>query len=297
MSSQSILKKLLITLSVIACAGLFAWAGSSHGATVGVLPIFAAAVILAFVVQWVVFVPSQIVHSERFFDLTGSITYTLITLVLLFVIPERSPRAIVLGLLVIIWAVRLGTFLFRRISRDGSDSRFDEIKRSPLRFFNVWTIQGLWITITASAAWIAMTSDNQAPLGVFFFVGVGLWLIGFVVEVTSDLQKSRFRSIPSNRGRFISTGLWSWSQHPNYFGEITMWVGISVAAVANLSGWQFVGLLSPVFVVVLLTKVSGIPLLQEKAASKWGNDSDFRDYQERTSLLVPLPPRHPRGRR
>ena len=295
MSAQSVLKKLLVPVAVVALAALFAWAGSWQGATVGALPVFAIAVMLAFAVQWAVFIPSQVLHTERFYDLTGSLTYILISLALLLVIPERSPRAVVLGLLVAIWAARLGSFLFRRISKDGSDSRFDEIKRSPLRFFTVWTVQGLWITMTASAAWIAMSSGNQAPLGVSFFVGVAIWAIGFVIEVTADLQKSRFRSKPSNRGRFIATGLWSWSQHPNYFGEITMWVGIAVAAAPNLSGWLYVGLLSPVFVVVLLTKVSGIPLLQRKAEATWGDDPDFRSYRERTPLLVPRPPRQAPG--
>lgn len=236
MNIGSILKKFAVTIGVIAVAALVAWAGSTHGATISSFPLFAGAILCAFVIQWIVFIPSQIFHTERYFDLTGSFTYAAITLILLLAVPEKGVRSIVIGIVVIVWALRLGTFLFLRISKDGSDSRFDEIKKSPLRFFNVWTIQGLWISITASAAWIAMTSDKQSPSGVFFYFGAILWIAGFVIEVTADLQKTRFRSRPENIGKFISTGLWSWSQHPNYFGEITMWVRIAVMAAANFSG-------------------------------------------------------------
>lgn len=285
------IKKLAVTTTVVLIGALVAWAGSWQGETIQGIPLFAAAVACAFLIQWLVYIPSQIFDTESFFDLTGSLTYVGISLTLLLVIPDKSPRAVVLGILVVIWALRLGTFLFLRIKRAGSDSRFDEIKKSPLRFFNVWTIQGLWITMTASAAWIAMTSDQQQPPGVLFYLGVIIWAAGFVIEVAADFQKSRFRSRAENKGRFITSGLWAWSQHPNYFGEIAMWVGIAVAASANLRGWQFIGLLSPIFVIVLLTKVSGIPLLQKQAETKWGDDPEYVAYRERTSLLVPLPPR------
>ena len=107
----------------------------------------------------------------------------------------------------------------------------------------------------------------------------------------ADLQKSRFRADPANRGRFISTGVWAWSRHPNYFGEIVIWVGVFVIAAPVLRGWQWVGILSPVFVTLLLTRVSGIPLLEKRADRQWGGRPEYEAYKARTSVLVPRPPR------
>jgi len=284
-------RRLAITLGVLILAALFAWAGSSDTVEWSGVPLYAVVVAAAFIVQWLVYIPSQIFHTERFFDLTGSLTYSLITLGVLAANEDRGVRATVLGVLVIVWAVRLGSFLFIRISKDKSDSRFDEIKKSPMRFFNVWTIQGLWITVTASAAWIAISSNNQSKPDVLFYVGICIWVVGFAFEVIADAQKRRFRARTDKTEPFITSGLWAWSQHPNYFGEVAMWTGIALVALGNLSGWQLIGLMSPVFVYVLLTKVSGIPTLEAKAETKWGDDPAYQAYKARTSILFPMPPR------
>ena len=279
---------ILITLTL---GALVAWAGSHNGAQLGSVPLFAAVVLLAFVVQWVVYIHAQLKQTEKYFDLVGSLTYTSISLVILFSVPDLSTRALVLGLMVMTWALRLGPFLYFRIKKDGGDSRFDERKKVPIRFFNVWNIQGLWVTFTASAAWIGMTSADQEPIGWLFFVGITLWVLGLIIEVTADVQKRVWRRKPENKGRFITTGLWSWSQHPNYIGEITLWLGVALVALPNFSGWQYIGLLSPIFVTILLTKVSGIPLLQQQGEERWGDEKAYREYRENTSLLVPLPPK------
>ena len=119
-----------------------------------------------------------------------------------------------------IWAARLGTYLFRRIRKAGKDARFDAIKPSFIRFLNTWTLQGLWVRLTLAAALAAITTTCAKDLGVFALVGSLIWAAGFAVEATADVQKSRFRADPANRGGFIHSGLWSWSRHPNYFGEI-----------------------------------------------------------------------------
>ena len=110
-------------------------------------------------------------------------------------------------------------------------------------------------------------------------------------EVVADTQKSAFKADPANAGRFITTGLWSWSRHPNYFGEITLWTGMAVLALPVLSGWNWVALISPVFVFVLLTRISGIPMLEHRARKRWGDDPAFQAYTANTSVLVPLPPK------
>jgi steroid 5-alpha reductase family enzyme len=156
---------------------------------------------------------------------------------------------------------------------------------------NTWTLQGLWVTITASAALAAITSSTRVELGTVTAIGLLLWVAGFAVEITADAQKSRFRAEPTNRGRFIHAGLWSWSRHPNYFGEILLWVGVAVVALPALRGWQWVTLLSPVFVALLLLRVSGVPMLEKAADEKWGGQPDYETYKQRTSVLIPRPPK------
>lgn len=280
---------------VIALGVLLALAGSQHGWVLGGsgstpgFPGFALAVLVAFVVQWVAYIPAAVAQTDRFFDATGSLTYISVTIMLVVLSPSLDARDLILAAVVVVWAARLGTFLFVRNIRSGRDDRFDEIKKSKLRFLMVWTLQALWVSLAATAAWIALASTNDAPLGWTTWVGLALWIIGFTIEVVADMQKSRFKADPSNHGRFIRTGLWSVSRHPNYFGEIVLWIGVLVIAAPVLQGWQWVALLSPIFVVVLLTRVSGIPTLEKKAATKWGDDPEYLAYRARTSVLIPMP--------
>ncbi len=271
----------------LALGALLALAGSHRGATLGDLPLFALAVLAAFLVQWIAFVPAFLRQTEVFYDITGSVTYVTVTVALLVLTPERDARAVLLATLVIVWALRLGPFLFRRVRRAGSDDRFDEIKPSFPRFLLVWTVQGLWVTFTAMAAWIGITSEVRRDLDVLAFVGLAAWVVGFALEVTADLQKSRFRADPANAGRFITTGLWSRSRHPNYFGEILLWLGVALVAAGALTGWQWVALASPLFVTALLTRVSGVPLLEKKAEARWGGQADYEEYVRATPVLVP----------
>ena len=278
----------LIALPLVVLIGaLVALAGSQGGASVVGVPVFAMAVAAAFAIQWVVFVPSFAAQTERFFDLTGSLTYIAITLAVVLLTPGTDARALLLAALVLAWAARLGTFLFRRVHRAGKDDRFDELKPSLVRFLNVWTIQGLWVTLTAAAAWVSITSATRVGLDWFALVGVAIWAVGFGIEVVADPQKSRFNADPAHRGRFISTGLWARSRHPNYFGEIVLWTGVAIIALPTLQGWQWVALISPVFVALLLTKVSGVPLLERKADTKWGGQPDYEAYKASTPVLVP----------
>ena len=281
----------LVTPIVVLIGAGVAWAGSQGGVTTGGVPVFALIVAWAFLVQLVVFVPSYITKSERFYDLTGSLTYISSALIAAVLSAPLDARSMLLVALVIVWAARLGSFLFLRIRRAGKDDRFDELKQSPVRFLNVWTIQALWVTFTMAAALAAVTSAGRVALDVFAYAGLAIWLLGFGIEAAADVQKSRFRADAANKGRFISTGLWSWSRHPNYFGEITLWVGVAFIAFPALAGWQLLTLISPVFVFLLITRVSGVPLLEKKADETWGGQAEYEAYKARTSVLVPLPPR------
>lgn len=279
-----------IVVSVALGAGL-AWAGGHDGAEAGGVPVYTLCVAAAFIVNWIVFIPSWLAHTEKYFDLTGSLTYLSVTALALVLSDDLDARAWVAGAMVAVWALRLGSFLFRRISKDGKDGRFDRMKFDFWQFLMTWTIQGLWVSLTLAAALAIITASDREAFGVLGAIGLVVWLGGFAIEVVADTQKSAFRADPANDGRFITTGLWSWSRHPNYFGEITLWTGMAIMAIPVLSGWRWVALVSPIFVFVLLTRISGIPLLERRAEKRWGDDPAFRAYTDSTSVLVPLPPR------
>lgn len=284
-------RRSLIGISAAVVIGtLVALAGSDGSREVGSVPIFALCGLLAFVINWVVFIPSSRAQTERFYDLTGSITYLTVTIVALALSGDLDARAVIVGTMVGVWAIRLGTFLFRRIRRDGRDGRFDEIKTNPLRFLMAWTIQGLWVLFTAAAALAIITSTERRTLGWVGILGIVVWVAGFAIEVVADRQKSAFKDDPANEGRFIASGLWAWSRHPNYFGEITLWTGIAVMALPILSGWSWVVLVSPVFVTLLLTRLSGIPMLEARADERWGHEPEYQEYRRSTPVLVPRPP-------
>ena len=276
---------------ILLIGAAIAWAGSQGGLRSGDWPIFALCGAIAFGLNWIVFVHAYAAQTERFFDLTGSLTYLLCVGTALTLVGDPSARAWLVAGMVFLWAGRLGSFLFMRISRDGGDGRFDAIKQSLPRFLMTWTLQGLWVLLTLACALAAITAQQPVSLDGFALLGSLIWLAGFSIEVRADREKNRFRADPANRDRFITTGLWAWSRHPNYFGEITLWVGVAVVAVPVLSGWQYATLISPVFVYVLLTRISGIPLLAARGQKKWGQDPAYQAYLERTPVLVPRPPR------
>ncbi|MDJ0852503.1 MAG: DUF1295 domain-containing protein [Myxococcota bacterium] len=274
---------------ILLVASAVGWAGSQGGQRVGGSPVFALCGVLCFALNWLVFVHAFAAQTERYFDLTGSLTY-LSVVAFAVALGGRDPRALLLALLVSAWALRLGTFLFRRILREGADRRFDRLKPSFPRFLLTWTLQGLWVFLTVSCALAAMTAASPRPVGALAALGAAVWASGFAIEVLADRQKSVFRADPANRDRFIATGLWAWSRHPNYCGEILLWIGIALIALPALSGWPLVTLISPVFVYLLLTRISGIPLLESRSDAKWGDDPAYQDYKARTPVLWLRPP-------
>lgn len=271
----------------IGIAAAIAWAGAQGGSTTLGIPLFALGVAFAFLVQWVVFVPAFAFQTERYYDLTGSATYLAVVTGALLLAGNFDARSLLLFTLISIWALRLGSFLYGRIRAQGGDTRFDSIKPSFPRFLMAWTLQGLWVSVTLASALAAITATEPTDFGALGSVGAAIWAIGFTIEVISDRQKRIFREDRSNAGRYISSGFWSWSRHPNYLGEIILWSGIAVIAVPALTGWQIITLVSPVFVFVLIRYVSGIPPLEARADDRWKDDPTYQEYKERTPVLFP----------
>ena len=245
-----------------------------------------------FLAQWLIFIPSYIFETEHYFDLTGSLTYISVTLLAILFTVDISLRDVLLALFVWIWAFRLGSFLFIRVKKAGSDGRFDLMKKDFWWFLMTWTIQGLWVFLTLAMALAAITSESKMAIDFFAIVGTLIWIFGFSIEVIADQQKTNFKDDPANKDKFITVGLWSWSRHPNYFGEMVLWIGIALIAFPVLIGWQLVALISPIFVIFLLTRISGVTMLESRGYKKWGDDEEYKNYIKNTSVLIPLPPKN-----
>jgi steroid 5-alpha reductase family enzyme len=242
---------------------------------------------MAVIIQFAIFLPSFIFQTEKFYDLTGSLTFISVTSIAYFSLDNPSTIDTILYLYVIVWAGRLGIFLFRRIIKDGKDERFDKAKKKFFWFLQYWMGQAAWVVFTAGASILAILSPVEAELEVIAFIGIFLWWSGFLIEVISDYQKRKFRETSDPKTEFISTGLWARSRHPNYFGEITLWVGMAVISLSSLSGVEYVtAIVSPVFVYFLLIKLEGVPMLERIADERYGELSDYQEYKANTPVLM-----------
>ncbi len=246
--------------------------------------------VMIFVIQWLAYIPAFLFKTEKFYDLTGSLTY--ITAILFALYSTNTPQnldlgSLIIGIAIILWAIRLGSFLFMRIHKDKKDGRFDSIKTSFSQFFMTWTLQGMWVFICSSAALVAIANPTGVPVNSVFIIGLALFILGFVVEIIADNQKSAFRSIPENKDAFINEGLWARSRHPNYFGEITLWTGITVMGISTFEGMNYLALFSPIFSYLLLNYVSGVRMLEHRGQKKWGHLDAYKTYKESTPKLIP----------
>ena len=282
----------LISVSSITLLGAaLALAGGSGGLVCADVSVFIWCAGLAFGLNWLVYVPSALARTEHYYDLTGGLTYLSVTgLAVVLSQPLDLRSTLVVGM-VSIWAIRLAGFLFVRVKRVGKDIRFDSVKTNPSTFLVWWTLQALWVLTTMAAALAIVTGGERISMSWLGWIGFVVWLFGFAVEVVADAQKSSFKNDPVNQGQFIRTGLWAWSRHPNYFGEIVLWTGVAVMAIPVLTGWQYATLISPVFVSFLLMKMSGVPLLERKADERWGGQEEYEAYKAATPVLIPRPPR------
>ena len=280
-----------VTVTIAVCISVLVALACAQGSLIaGEYPVLFICLSIAFTIQWIVFLPSFYFSTERFYDLTGSITYMIVIITALYhkseFIGSRSDlRSLLIAGFVIIWALRLGSFLFLRVLKDKEDRRFSEWKKNFHQFLRVWTLQGLWVFLTSVAAVTAITSRKIIEPDLFLYIGSFLWVFGFLFESIADYQKRKFRS--ENRNKFIQSGLWSLSRHPNYFGEIVLWLGIALIALPTLVGSQYISLISPVFVYLLLTRVSGVHILEKHADDTWGKKKDYKAYKEKTPVLFP----------
>ncbi len=244
------------------------------------------AVLCIFLIHLLIFVPSYFFQTEKFFDLTGTISYVSSVLFIFFksnTVESINLGSLVLSTFIIIWSLRLGTFLFLRIKKAGKDRRFNEIKKSFSWFFMTFSVSGMWVTICSICALTGIAN------GIIFssttISGIIIFIIGFTIEIIADSQKTKFRANDDNKDKFISSGLWKYSRHPNYLGEIILWLGISLISFSSLEGFQYITLISPIFTYLLLVNVSGINFLEKSGKKKWGHLDSYKKYLKETPRL------------
>ena len=248
------------------------------------------AVLLAYVIHWIAYIPAYMFQTEKFYDLTGSVTYlSVVWFVFLSTYQSISLNFgnLILVLLISIWTIRLGLFLFIRIHKAGEDKRFRTIKTSASQFFMTFTLSGLWVTLCSMCALVAISSPEGLVMNALTYIGIILFIIGFGIEIIADNQKTAFRSIEANKDSFITSGLWSKSRHPNYFGEVLLWFAIAVISFSSLEGLQLITLISPVFTYILLVYVSGVRMLEDMNDKKWADDEQYKSYKKNTPMLFP----------
>ena len=264
---------------------------SDNSISINGYPVLLYCVLISFTIHLIIFIPSAIMKNEKFYDFTGMIAYLSI---IIFAIQQKYIQihsidiySLVLSLLISIWTLRLGIFLFYRVLKVGEDIRFKDVKNNALQFFVWFSISSLWVSLTAMAAMNVITSKNYNQDLTLLYIGTIIWIIGFLFEIISDYQKIKFKNNALNKNKFIDSGLWSISRHPNYFGEIILWIGIYIITLPSTSGLEYLGIISPLFVIVLLNKVSGINLLEASADKKWGSSKEYQKYKKITPRLIP----------
>ena len=246
------------------------------------------AVLLAYIIHWIAYIPAYVFQTEKFYDLTGSITYLgVVWFVFLSSYQSISLNFgnLILALLISIWTIRLGIFLFMRIHKAGEDKRFRSIKTSATQFLMTFTLSGLWVTLCSMCALVAISSSDGIVMNAITYIGIILFIIGFGIEIIADNQKTAFRSIEANKDKFITSGLWAKSRHPNYFGEVLLWFAVAVISFSSLEGLQLITLISPVLTYLLLVYVSGVRMLEDMNDKKWGNNEEYVNYKKNTPML------------
>ena len=282
---------ILVALICVLIPSSIAYAISDNSLLINDVPVIYYCIAISYVIHWIIFIPSYLQKTEKFYDFTGMIAYLSIIGFALYqkkqILGTIDFDSMLIGILISVWTLRLGIFLFYRVFKVGEDDRFEAVKTSASRFFIWFTVSGLWVSLTSIAAINILTTKIDHNNYYFVYLGALVWLFGFLFEVISDYQKMKFKNIPENKNKFIDTGLWSLSRHPNYFGEIILWIGIFIITLPSISGIDYITIISPIFVYFLLNKISGINLLEIKAQKRWGKLESYKAYRSKTPQLIP----------
>jgi steroid 5-alpha reductase family enzyme len=252
---------------------------------------FISTLVICFAIQIGFFVLAATFKTDKVTDLSYSLTFIILALLLLFTNQTFFTTQIIIALLIITWGIRLAVYLFSRMLKIGRDSRFDDIRDNFLKFVGFWTLQAVSVWIIMLPSTVALSSETNP--NVIWLAGLGLFVssIGLIIETTADYQKYVFKNDPNNRGTWIQSGIWKYSRHPNYFGEMLVWWGLFIIGIGYRSEVYRLTILSPIYLTLLLLFVSGVPTLEKKYDQRYKDNEDYQQYKESTSLIVPLPPK------
>jgi steroid 5-alpha reductase family enzyme len=232
------------------------------------------------------FVPAFTLKTDKITDVSYAVTFMVLALYG-FMQSDKDVLHVVVLLLMLAWALRLGGFLLMRIQKAGKDARFDGMRENFLLFLRFWVLQGATVFVVSLSALFAFKAVDTQP-GLLSLLGALLFVKGLVLEATADMQKFAFSSKPSNKGKWIDTGVWRMSRHPNYLGEMLVWIGMYMLVYEALAqSDRLWALLSPLYIIGLLLFVSGVPLLEKSANKKWGHDAAYKAYKKEVPVLLP----------
>jgi steroid 5-alpha reductase family enzyme len=232
------------------------------------------------------FVPAYLYKTDKLTDISYALSFIFLS-GFAYIKSSTTGAHILLTLLVFWWALRLGAFLLYRVSKKGKDVRFDGMRENPLKFIRFWLLQG--VTVFLVLIGVLLFMEVKSPkVNLLSIFGVIVFLCGLAIEAIADLQKWQFSQNIKNKGKWIEIGLWGRSRHPNYLGEMLVWIGIYLYILPSLTGNDWlIALISPAYIIILLMFVSGIPLLEKSADKKWGNEKGYKEYKKRVPKLIP----------
>ncbi|MCB9798272.1 DUF1295 domain-containing protein [Candidatus Nomurabacteria bacterium] len=249
--------------------------------------VFLAVLLFAYMNFW--FVVSVVKKRNDVADIAWGMGFVLLAWISLLTV-EMQLRSIIVTLLVSIWGIRLSVHIYKRNREKKEDYRYQQWRREWGRWFylrsylQVYLLQGCLLFIVAFPV-LVINRGEGGDFGILDLVGILVWMIGFFFEAVGDWQLARFVRNPDNRGKLITTGLWQYSRHPNYFGEVTQWWGIWLMSLSGWLGWY--SIIGPLTITFLILKVSGVPMLEKRMEKK----PSFSEYKKKVSMFFPLPPK------
>lgn len=245
--------------------------------------------LLSFAIQIVFFIYGAWFKTDKVTDLSYGLTFILLAMFSLIINKTYYSYQIIVALMVLMWGVRISTYLFIRILKTKRDKRFDGIREDFWKFAKFWFFQALAVWIISLPVTYLFSLKNSFSLNILMILGILVWTFGIVIETIADIQKFKFKNNKKNEGKWIESGIWKYSRHPNYFGEMLCWWGIFIFSIPLQSGTSWLTVLGPIFISYILLFVSGIPTLEKKYSEIYKNNSEYQDYKKRTNLLIPLP--------
>jgi steroid 5-alpha reductase family enzyme len=257
--------------------------------SLGIAFLWGGAAILAFVT--LIWILSLIVKNSAIMDIFWGMGLLMSALVYGWLLGVNHLSAFVLQLLVAVWALRLSVYIFFRNLGKPEDVRYANWRRENgnrwwwYSFLKVFLLQGVIMWIVSVALLTGQGADSVSELTWLSYAGIALFIIGFIFEAGGDWQLSRFKKNPANKGKVMDSGLWAFTRHPNYFGESVIWWGFFLIA---MESGNWLSLISPILMTFLLTKVSGVAMLDKVMSEA---KPQYRDYIASTSAFFPMPKR------